>query len=84
MAIVTLYSTDNCSRCKRAKMLLERRGISYNEVNLAKDPDGRAQLASRTGMFTFPQIVVGDQTIGGFDQLLAAERQGRLKQLITT
>ena len=52
------------------------------EINLAKDPDGRAELAQRTGMFTFPQIVIGDETIGGFDELLAADRAGRLSELI--
>jgi glutaredoxin 3 len=83
MADVTLYTTDNCSRCKSAKMLLTRRGITYDEINLAKDPDGRAQLAQRTGMSTFPQIVIGDETLGGFDQLLAADRQGRLQRLVT-
>jgi glutaredoxin 3 len=63
-------------------MLLARRGIDYQEVNLAKDPDGRAELQERTGMFTFPQIVIGEQTIGGFDELLAADRAGRLRELL--
>ena len=59
-------------------MLLKRRGIAYEEINLARDPDGRAELQKRTGMVTFPQIVIGGETIGGFDQLLAADRAGRL------
>lgn len=63
-------------------MLLARRGIDYEEVNLAKDPDGRGKLQERTGMFTFPQIVIGEQTIGGFDELLAADRAGRLRELL--
>jgi glutaredoxin 3 len=63
-------------------MLLARRGIDYEEVNLAKDPDGRAKLRERTGMFTFPQIVIGEETIGGFDELLAADRAGRLRELL--
>jgi glutaredoxin 3 len=82
MSEVTVYTTDQCSRCVSAKTLLARRGIAYKEVNLAKDPDGRAELESRTGMFTFPQIVIAGETIGGFDELLAADRAGRLKQLI--
>ncbi len=65
-----------------AKALLHRRGIAYQEINLAKDPDGRAELARRTGMVTFPQIVIGDQTLGGFDELLAADRDGRLDELL--
>lgn len=82
MADVTVYTTDHCSRCVSAKTLLARRGIAYEEINLAKDPDGRAELEARTGMFTFPQIVIGDQTLGGFDELLAADRAGRLKDLL--
>ena len=63
-------------------MLLARRGIAYEEINLAKDPDGRAHLQQRTGMFTFPQIVIGGETLGGFDELLAADRAGQLSDLI--
>ena len=81
MQVVTLYTTEHCSRCVSAKMLLARRGIAYEEINLAKDPDGRAQLQQRTGMFTFPQIVIGAETLGGFDELLAADRAGRLSEL---
>ena len=82
MPSVTLYTTDSCSRCVSAKMLLKRRGIPYEEINLARDPDGRAQLENKTGMVTFPQVVIGSETIGGFDQLLAADRAGRLRDLI--
>jgi glutaredoxin 3 len=82
MPLITLYTTENCSRCVSAKMLLARRGIDYEEVNLAKDPDGRAELQERTGMFTFPQIVIGAETIGGFDELLAADRAGHLRELL--
>ena len=63
-------------------MLLGKRDISYEEINLSRDPDGRAKLAELTGMVTFPQIVIGDEPIGGFDQLLAADRAGRLSELL--
>jgi glutaredoxin 3 len=81
MGVVIVYTTDRCSRCVRAKQLLLSRGIAYEEVNLAKDPDGRAELARRTGMATFPQITIGAQTLGGFDELVAADREGRLGEL---
>ena len=81
MKTVTLYTTEQCSLCTSAKTLLTRRGIDYEEINLARDPDGRAQLQQRTGMFTFPQIVVGEEIVGGFRELLAADREGRLRQL---
>lgn len=82
MRLVTIYTTDYCGRCGTAKMILTRRGIGYEEINLAKDPDGRAELAQRTGMTTFPQIVIGEATLGGLDELVAATREGRLDELL--
>jgi glutaredoxin 3 len=82
MAPVTLYTTDHCARCVTAKALLSKRGVDYEEINLAKDPDGRAELARRTGMVTFPQIVIGEETIGGLDDLVVADKAGRLKGLV--
>jgi glutaredoxin 3 len=79
MKPVTVYTTEPCARCINAKALLRKRGIDYQEVNLAKDPDGRAELARRTGMMTFPQIVIGDEPLGGFEELQAADRDGRLQ-----
>ena len=77
-----VYTTEHCSLCVSAKALLDRRGIGYQEVNLTRDPDGRAALQQRTGMFTFPQIVVDDEPIGGFRDLLAADCEGRLTDLL--
>jgi glutaredoxin 3 len=82
MNLVTIYTTDPCARCGNAKELLTLRKIQYREVNLSKDPDGRAELARKTGMMTFPQIVIGEHTIGGFDDLVAADREGRLEDLV--
>ena len=81
MKSVTVYTTDHCSMCSSAKLLLGKRDIPYEEINLARDPDGRAKLADLTGMVTFPQIIIDGQSIGGFDQLLAADRAGRLTAL---
>jgi glutaredoxin 3 len=75
---VIVYTADPCRRCGNAKALLEARGIAYDEVNLAKDPDGRAELARQTGLMTFPQIVVDGEPLGGFDDLEAAVASGRL------
>ena len=83
MRFVTLYTTEPCARCVTAKTLLSRRGVGYEEINLAKDPDGRAELATKTGMTTFPQIVIDGETLGGLDDLLAADKAGRLKVLVT-
>jgi glutaredoxin 3 len=82
MPSVTVYTTEPCARCITAKGLLKKRGIEYMERNLAKDPDGRSELSERTGMSTFPVIVIDDETVGGLDDLIAADRSGRLKALV--
>jgi glutaredoxin 3 len=82
MKLVTVYTTEPCARCVTAKTLLTRRGIGYEEINLAKDPDGRTELSRRTGMATFPQIVIEGDTLGGLDDLIAADRAGRLRTLV--
>jgi glutaredoxin 3 len=84
MADVTVYSTDPCSFCARAKDLLTKRGIAFQEINLAKDPEGRAALLERTGMLSFPQIVIGDELLGGFRELIMADQSGRLEDLAQT
>ena len=82
MKRVVIYSADPCARCGKAKALLARNGIAFSEVNLSKDPDGRAELVKCTGLMTFPQIIVGDHAIGGLSDLEEAEAQGRLPELV--
>ncbi len=82
MKSVTVYTTDRCPYCVSAKTLLGKRGIEYEEINLARDPDGRAELARITGMITFPQILIDGDAIGGFTELLAADRAGTLSGLL--
>ena len=79
---VTVYTTDMCPYCRSAKALLDKRGVAYEEINLARDPDGRSTLAELTGMITFPQIVIDGETLGGFQELLAADRAGTLSELL--
>ena len=82
MKPVILYTTERCGSCVGAKKLLEKRGIAFEEINLSRDPDSRAKLQRLTGMFTFPQVVVGERAIGGFTELLLADREGRLPELL--
>ena len=77
---VTVYSTEPCGYCTQAKALLAKRGIAFEDVNLAKDPAGRAELAEKTGMMSFPQIVIDGEVIGGFTELVRADRDGSLAQ----
>jgi len=82
MSQVTVYSTEPCSYCARVKGLLKARGIEFSEINLSKDPDGRAALARETGMMSFPQVIVDGQLIGGFTDVQAAAESGRLDEIL--
>lgn len=82
MADVVVYTTEPCGFCRQAKALLDSRGVRYEEVNLSKDPDGRADLVARTGQMTFPQIIIEDRPLGGFRELLEADRDGVLDELL--
>jgi len=82
MKTITMYSTDPCSFCANAKALLKQRGIPFEEINLSKDPAGRAELVERTGMLSFPQIVVDGEVLGGFRELVIADRSGKLSELL--
>jgi len=83
MAEVIIYSTTVCPYCVRAKQLLERKGVEYKEIYLSKeDPQVRLDLMQRTNHRTVPQIFINEQFIGGFDQLYALEREGKLDELL--
>jgi glutaredoxin 3 len=82
MRSVTVYSTEPCSFCGRVKGLLEARGVEFSEINLAKDPQGRVELAQRTGMMSFPQVLIDDVLVGGYAELQAAVDSGRLDELL--
>jgi glutaredoxin 3 len=81
MPKITVYTTDPCSFCVRAKQLLQQRNLVYEEINLAKDPAGRAELLAKTGMMSFPQIIIDGTVVGGFMQLVEADRHGKLREL---
>jgi glutaredoxin len=61
---------------------LKSRGVEYAEVNLSKDPEGRVELAQKTGMMTFPQVTIDGELVGGFTEVQAAAESGRLDELL--
>jgi glutaredoxin 3 len=81
MSQITVYTTEPCGYCRVAKALLDKRGVAYEEKNLAKDPEGRAELVRLTGMMTFPQVVIDGASIGGYQELVAFDKNGGLKEL---
>jgi glutaredoxin 3 len=78
---ITVYTTDPCARCIRAKNILSSHSLEYVEVNLAKDPVGRRELAHCTGQLTFPQIMIDGRVIGGLQELIEADDEGLLAEL---
>ena len=82
MAKVVIYTTTICPYCVRAKMLFQRKGVSYEEIDVSRDNDLRLQLMQQTKQRTVPQIFINEQHIGGCDDLYALDRQGALDPLL--
>ena len=82
MSNVTIYTKPYCPYCIRAVDLLERKGVRFTEIEAAFDPDKRQEMIRRSGRATFPQIFIGERHIGGCDDMMALEREGRLDPLL--
>lgn len=83
MAHVLMYSTAVCPYCLRAEALLKARGVTEIEkVRIDLDPGRRDEMIARTGRRTVPQIFVGPTHVGGFDDLSALDREGKLTTLL--
>ncbi len=79
---VTLYSSSTCGYCSLAKRVLAGHGVVPDEINIDFDAAKRAEMMLRSGRRTVPQIFFGDRHIGGFDELAALERAGKLEELL--
>jgi glutaredoxin 3 len=82
MAEIIVYTTEPCSFCARAKGVLKSRGLEYQEINLSRDPEGRAELARMTGMMSFPQVIIDGKLLGGYTEVQAAADSGRLDEIL--
>lgn len=81
MQPVTIYTKPFCPYCYRALDLLQRKGVEYTEIEAAYDPEKKREMVQRSnGRTTFPQVFIGDEHIGGSDDLLALEQSGRLDE----
>jgi glutaredoxin 3 len=81
-ADILVYTTGWCPFCMRAKALLDRKGYAYRELNVEDEPALREEMMKRSGRRTVPQIFVGETHVGGFDELNALDRAGRLDLLV--
>ena len=79
---IIIYSSSHCPYCVRAKELLTRKGVSFTEILIDKDEKKREEMIAKTKRYTVPQIFINEQHIGGFDELYALEKSGKLKELL--
>lgn len=83
MKPVRLYTTPICPYCVRAKSLLTKKGVAFEEIDIFMDEAARAKmLADSGGARTVPQIFIGDTHVGGCDELHALEKAGKLDALL--
>lgn len=79
MSAVTIYTRAFCPFCTRAVSLLKKKGVDFNEIDAGMDPDKKQEMIQRSnGGRTFPQIFIGEEHIGGCDEMMALERSGKL------
>jgi glutaredoxin 3 len=79
---VTVYVSDWCPYCQRAKGLLSRKNVAFSEINVEDEPQLREEMVARSQRRTVPQIFIGDRHIGGCDDLFELDRSGELDRLI--
>jgi glutaredoxin 3 len=83
MAEVTIYTKPYCPYCIRAVSLLEKKGVAFQEIEASSDPEKRQEMVQRAnGRATFPQIFIGERHIGGCDDMMALEYDGKLDALL--
>ena len=83
MPKISMYGTDVCPFCQRAEMLLKSRGVTEIEkIRIDLDSARRSEMVEKTGRRTVPQIYIGEVHIGGFDDLAALDRAGKLEPLL--
>jgi glutaredoxin 3 len=81
-ARVRVYTTKICPYCFRAKALLAKRGVAFEEIDVSDDPEKRTWLVQATGQKTVPQIFIGEKAVGGSDELAALDRTGELVERV--
>jgi glutaredoxin 3 len=82
MPKVQVYSTRRCPYCTRAKALLAKKGVPYEEIDVEDDDAKRAWLVETTGQQTVPQIFVDGRSLGGFSDIDALDRRGQLDPIL--
>ena len=80
--MIEVYATESCPYCRRARALLDQKNVSYRVIDVASDRTRLHEMMSRSGRRTVPQVFIADTHIGGSDDLIAAEDNGLLDELL--
>jgi len=80
--VVTIYSTAQCPYCVMAKNFLKSKGRDWTEIRIDTDPAEREKMVARTRRTSVPQIFIGDLHVGGYDDMMALHRAGKLEALL--
>jgi len=84
MATIILYSKADCAYCEWAKKLLDSKKLAYEEIRIDLDPEKRLEMEQLTSRRTTPQIIINDQPIGGYDDLVKLATSGQLNDLLAS
>ncbi|MCF8070637.1 MAG: glutaredoxin 3 [Desulfobacterales bacterium] len=83
MKNIVIYTSRTCPYCEKAKILLKKKGASFEEIRVDEKPEKVREAVERSGgLKTVPQIFIGDHHIGGCDDLYALEKEGKLDSLL--
>lgn len=82
MAQVRIYVTDYCPYCHAALALLDKKGVDYESIDVTNKPDQRVWLAKASGQRTVPQVFINDEPVGGYTDIAALDRAGKLDVLL--
>jgi glutaredoxin 3 len=83
MKEIIIYTTDYCPYCNKIKSFFKNKGLEFKEIDVTNDDEARVALTNKTGLRTVPQVFVGDTFIGGHDDTVAMDKEGKLMPLIT-
>ena len=81
-APIKIYTTPICPYCYRAKAILKKKGAEYDEIDVFMDSKARSEMEEKSGRYTVPQIFIGDRHIGGCDDPMELDSEGKLDTLL--
>jgi len=79
---VVMYGNTTCPYCGAARMLLTKKAVDFEDIVITNDDQKRTEMLTRSGSLTVPQIFIGDTLVGGFDELYALDKSGKLDTLL--